>query len=119
MIIDKKQLKKIMDDLKEVVKQFTDEIEELDGINLPLDLDTLFKEACSFYRQSLIPNKYSQQENTSNKKQDSKATSFQSPADTFNKPTDKQLFFLKKRGVTIPKTKEEATKMIQKLKDWE
>jgi hypothetical protein len=41
------------------------------------------------------------------------------PADTFNKPTDKQLFFLKKMGVTIPKTKQEATKMIKRLKDLE
>jgi len=36
-----------------------------------------------------------------------------------NSPTDKQLFFLKKMGVTIPKTKFEATKMIKRLKDLE
>jgi hypothetical protein len=36
-----------------------------------------------------------------------------------NSPTDKQLFFLKKMGVTIPKTKQEATKMIKRLKDLE
>jgi hypothetical protein len=116
-MINKKELLEILKDLNEVAKElYSDLDKEKIGYRI-IDLDTLFSEACSYHRGLMIQDS---RKVTDNQNRIQKSSSVGSQK-TFDKPTSKQLFYLEKMQVDIPKniTRIEATKMIKKLKDLE
>ena len=83
-----KQLQEIILKLKETIDKLGMEISE----------EVIFKESCSFLRG------YYAGQNKTDSKQEAKK----------EKPTEKQVSFLKKNNMDIPETKQEAYTLIQK-----
>lgn len=81
-------------ELQEIILKLKDTIDKL---GMDINEEVIFKESCSFLRGHYAG------QNKNNYKQENKN----------NKPTDKQILFLKKNNIDIPETKQEAFTLIQ------
>lgn len=111
-MLEKKELKQIIDDLIEVAKVVISENSDMDSImntKSPISLETIFSEACS-YQRGMMANR--------NKDKQREYNQSGSPSEVIP-PTENQLSFLKKSDYKgeMPKTNMEAYLIIKKIKE--
>ena len=82
-------------ELNQIIKELKEVVNDQD---LRITDDCLFVQACSFLRGVLASNA---------------RKSYQKPSNSVLEPSQKQIDFLNKHKVKIPKTKKEATKLIK------
>jgi hypothetical protein len=107
-MIDTKQLIEIIEDLKKVTNETTPFF---------IPYETIFEQACS-YQRGILANQNRSAPKINSSQVGGSGSSREVVGGESDKPTDKQIAFLRKNEVFIPEdlTKREATQMISEFK---